>query len=178
MRGLFSFAQSYMSEKAGQSVAFDFRNDLFAKIQRLSFSYHDRNRTGPVDGPRHGRRREGAPLYRPGSVDGGAGRGAADRRPDHAAADQLPADAGHLADPAAGAGHVHGLRHDHAAALHQGAGQTVGAQYRSCRRTWPASRSSRPLPPNREKKRFRPLRRRSDAASRSRCSASSASCSR
>jgi ATP-binding cassette subfamily B protein len=48
MRGLFAFAQSYMSEKAGQSVAFDFRNDLFAKIQRLSFSYHDRNRTGQL----------------------------------------------------------------------------------------------------------------------------------
>ncbi|MFN3331619.1 MAG: ABC transporter ATP-binding protein, partial [Caldilinea sp.] len=48
VRGLFAFAQSYMSEKAGQSVAFDFRNDLFAKIQRLSFSYHDRNRTGQL----------------------------------------------------------------------------------------------------------------------------------
>lgn len=48
VRGFFAFAQSYMSEKAGQSVAFDFRNDLFAKIQRLSFSYHDRNRTGQL----------------------------------------------------------------------------------------------------------------------------------
>jgi ATP-binding cassette subfamily B protein len=48
VRGLFAFAQSYMSEKAGQSVAFDFRNDLFAKIQRLSFSYHDHNRTGQL----------------------------------------------------------------------------------------------------------------------------------
>jgi ATP-binding cassette subfamily B multidrug efflux pump len=48
MRGFFAFAQSYMSENAGQSVAFDFRNDLFAKIQRLSFSYHDRNRTGQL----------------------------------------------------------------------------------------------------------------------------------
>ncbi|MBE2236468.1 MAG: ABC transporter ATP-binding protein [Caldilineaceae bacterium] len=48
VRGVFAFAQSYMSEKAGQSVAFDFRNDLFAKIQRLSFSYHDRNRTGQL----------------------------------------------------------------------------------------------------------------------------------
>lgn len=47
-RGFFAFAQSYMSEKAGQSVAFDFRNELFAKIQRLSFSYHDRNRTGQL----------------------------------------------------------------------------------------------------------------------------------
>lgn len=48
VRGLFAFAQAYMSEKAGQSVAFDFRNELFAKIQRLSFSYHDRNRTGQL----------------------------------------------------------------------------------------------------------------------------------
>ena len=37
-----------MGEKASQSVAFDLRNDLFAKIQRLSFSYHDRNQTGQL----------------------------------------------------------------------------------------------------------------------------------
>ena len=48
IRGLFAFAQAYTSEKAGQSVAFDMRNELFAKIQRLSFSYHDRNRTGQL----------------------------------------------------------------------------------------------------------------------------------
>jgi ATP-binding cassette subfamily B protein len=29
-----------------QNIAFDLRNDIFSKIQRLSFSYHDRNRTG------------------------------------------------------------------------------------------------------------------------------------
>ena len=48
MRGLFSFAQSYLSEASGQHVAFDFRNELFSKIQRLSFSYHDKNRTGQL----------------------------------------------------------------------------------------------------------------------------------
>lgn len=48
IRGTFAFSQTYLSEKAGQSVAFDFRNELFAKIQRLSFSYHDRNRTGQL----------------------------------------------------------------------------------------------------------------------------------
>jgi ATP-binding cassette subfamily B protein len=47
-RGLFSFAQTYMSEAASQGVAFDLRNQLFSKIQRLSFSYHDRNRTGQL----------------------------------------------------------------------------------------------------------------------------------
>ena len=47
-RGLFAFAQSFMSERVSQSVAFDFRNDLYAKIQRLSFSYHDRTQTGQL----------------------------------------------------------------------------------------------------------------------------------
>ncbi len=47
-RGFFAFAQGYMGERASQSVAFDLRNDLFAKIQRLSFSYHDRNQTGQL----------------------------------------------------------------------------------------------------------------------------------
>jgi len=47
-RGAFAFAQAFMAEKLSQSIAFDFRNELFAKIQRLSFSYHDRNRTGQL----------------------------------------------------------------------------------------------------------------------------------
>jgi ATP-binding cassette subfamily B multidrug efflux pump len=47
-RGLFSFGQSFLGERLSQSVAFDFRNELFAKIQRLSFSYHDRNQTGQL----------------------------------------------------------------------------------------------------------------------------------
>ena len=48
MRGMFAFAQVYTSERVSQSIAFDFRNDLYAKIQRLSFSYHDRNQTGQL----------------------------------------------------------------------------------------------------------------------------------
>ncbi|MEX1020424.1 MAG: ABC transporter ATP-binding protein, partial [Litorilinea sp.] len=47
-RGAFAFAQAFLSEKLSQDVAFDIRNALFAKIQRLSFSYHDRNRTGQL----------------------------------------------------------------------------------------------------------------------------------
>ncbi len=47
-RGLFSFAQGYLSQILSQNIAFDLRNDLFSKIQRLSFSYHDRNRTGQL----------------------------------------------------------------------------------------------------------------------------------
>jgi ATP-binding cassette subfamily B protein len=47
-RAFFAYAQTYMSERVSQSVAFDFRNDLFSKIQRLSFSYHDQNQTGQL----------------------------------------------------------------------------------------------------------------------------------
>ena len=48
LRGLFAFLQAYWAERNSQNVAFDLRNDLFAKIQRLSFSYHDRNQTGQL----------------------------------------------------------------------------------------------------------------------------------
>ena len=48
IRALFAFTQGYMSERVSQSIAFDFRNELYAKIQRLSFSYHDRNQTGQL----------------------------------------------------------------------------------------------------------------------------------
>lgn len=47
-RGIFNFTQSFWSEKASQSVAFDVRNELFAKIQSLSFSYHDHAQTGQL----------------------------------------------------------------------------------------------------------------------------------
>ena len=48
VRALFAFGQQYNAERISQNVAFDFRNELFAKIQRLSFSYHDRNQTGQL----------------------------------------------------------------------------------------------------------------------------------
>ena len=48
LRALFAFGQQYNAERVSQNVAFDFRNELFAKIQRLSFSYHDRNQTGQL----------------------------------------------------------------------------------------------------------------------------------
>ncbi len=47
-RGLFAFAQAYSSQVLSQDIAFELRNDIFAKIQRLSFSYHDRNQTGQL----------------------------------------------------------------------------------------------------------------------------------
>jgi ATP-binding cassette subfamily B protein len=48
LRGLFAFLQAYWAERNSQAVAFDMRNDLYAKIQRLSFSYHDQNQTGQL----------------------------------------------------------------------------------------------------------------------------------
>ena len=47
-RGVFSFGQNFLSQSLSENIAFDLRNDLFSKIQRLSFSYHDRNRTGQL----------------------------------------------------------------------------------------------------------------------------------
>ena len=47
LRGVFASPGLLVGEEfAGR--AFDLRNDLFAKIQRLSFSYHDRNQTGQL----------------------------------------------------------------------------------------------------------------------------------
>ncbi|MDQ2809364.1 MAG: ABC transporter ATP-binding protein/permease [Chloroflexota bacterium] len=48
VRALFAFSQSYNAERVSQSVAYDFRRDLFSKISRLSFSYHDKNQTGQL----------------------------------------------------------------------------------------------------------------------------------
>jgi ATP-binding cassette subfamily B protein len=48
VRGLFNFLQGYWSEVASQGVAFDLRNEIFEKLQNLSFSYHDRSQTGKL----------------------------------------------------------------------------------------------------------------------------------
>jgi ATP-binding cassette subfamily B protein len=48
LRGVFAFLQTYWGERNSQAVAFDLRNDLYSKIQRLSFSYHDQNQTGQL----------------------------------------------------------------------------------------------------------------------------------
>lgn len=48
VRALFAFVQTYMAENVSQGTAFDMRNDIFAKIQRLSFSYYDRTQTGQL----------------------------------------------------------------------------------------------------------------------------------
>ena len=47
-RGGFSFLNSFWAESVSQSVAYDLRNELYGKLESLSFSYHDKNRTGQL----------------------------------------------------------------------------------------------------------------------------------
>ncbi len=48
VRGLFTFLQGYLAERASQGVAFDLREGLFSRLQRLSFSYYDQAQTGQL----------------------------------------------------------------------------------------------------------------------------------
>ena len=47
-RSTFTFLQGYLATRVSQGVAYDLRNVLYAKIQSLSFSYHDRAQTGQL----------------------------------------------------------------------------------------------------------------------------------
>ena len=47
-RGLFTFGQTYFAEYVGQKVAYDLRNKLYDRIQRLSFAFHDKAQTGQL----------------------------------------------------------------------------------------------------------------------------------
>jgi ATP-binding cassette subfamily B protein len=48
LRGLFSFGQNYTMEYISQKVAYDIRKEMYEQIQILSFSYHDRARSGQL----------------------------------------------------------------------------------------------------------------------------------
>jgi ATP-binding cassette subfamily B protein len=48
LRAVFSFFQGALMARSAQGIAFDARNQLYAKIQALSFSYHDRAQTGQL----------------------------------------------------------------------------------------------------------------------------------
>lgn len=48
VRGMFSFTQGYLIERASQGAAYDLRNLLFERIAHLSFSYHDQAQTGQL----------------------------------------------------------------------------------------------------------------------------------
>jgi ATP-binding cassette subfamily B protein len=45
---VFTFLQGVLSARTAQGIAYDLRNRLYAKIQSLSFSYHDRAQTGQL----------------------------------------------------------------------------------------------------------------------------------
>jgi ATP-binding cassette subfamily B multidrug efflux pump len=48
IRGLFTFFQGYLTERASQGVAYDLRDAMFAQIERLGFSYYDKVETGQL----------------------------------------------------------------------------------------------------------------------------------
>lgn len=48
VRGVFSFFQTFLAERASQGVAYDLRDGLFTKIERLSFAYFDQAQTGQL----------------------------------------------------------------------------------------------------------------------------------
>jgi len=48
LRGVFSFGQTYLGEWISQRVAFDVRNLIYDRLQRLSYAYHDRQQTGQL----------------------------------------------------------------------------------------------------------------------------------
>ena len=48
LRGLFSYVQNYLAEAISQRTAFDIRNDIFTRLQNLSFGFHDKQQTGDL----------------------------------------------------------------------------------------------------------------------------------
>jgi ATP-binding cassette, subfamily B, multidrug efflux pump len=48
IRGVFNFLQGFWSEVTSQGVAYELRNVVFEKLQKLDFSYHDQSQTGKL----------------------------------------------------------------------------------------------------------------------------------
>ena len=47
-RGAFAYGQTYLAEYVSQHVAFDIRHQFMARLQALSFAFHDRQKTGDL----------------------------------------------------------------------------------------------------------------------------------
>ncbi|MHB9031654.1 MAG: ABC transporter ATP-binding protein [Anaerolineae bacterium] len=47
-QGLLSFGQVYLTERVSQGVAYNMRNEVYRKLQSLSFSYHDHAQGGQL----------------------------------------------------------------------------------------------------------------------------------
>ena len=48
LRGVFSYLQNYLAEAISQKTAYDIRNDIFTRLQNLSFGFHDKQQTGDL----------------------------------------------------------------------------------------------------------------------------------
>jgi ABC-type multidrug transport system fused ATPase/permease subunit len=48
IRGSFAYGQTYLGEWIGQRVAYDIRNSIYNRLQRLSYAYHDQQQTGQL----------------------------------------------------------------------------------------------------------------------------------
>ena len=48
LRAVFNFVKRYLGEWLINQIGYDFRNELYDKIQRLSFGYHDHTQTGQL----------------------------------------------------------------------------------------------------------------------------------
>ena len=48
LRGFAGYGQRYFAEVVAQKVSYNIRNALYARLQRLSFAFHDRNQTGQL----------------------------------------------------------------------------------------------------------------------------------
>jgi ATP-binding cassette subfamily B protein len=48
LQGVFTFTRTYISQALAERVAYDIRNELYAHLQRLSFSFYDTAQTGQV----------------------------------------------------------------------------------------------------------------------------------
>ena len=48
LRSVFTFGQQYLGEWLSQRVAYDLRNSIYNRLQRLSFAYHDKHQTGQL----------------------------------------------------------------------------------------------------------------------------------
>ena len=47
-RGVFKYGQAYLGERISQQIAYDFRNDIYDHLQRLSYAYHDQAQIGQI----------------------------------------------------------------------------------------------------------------------------------
>lgn len=48
LRGILNYGQTYLAEVLSQKVAYDLRNMLYDRLQKLSYAFHDRSQTGQL----------------------------------------------------------------------------------------------------------------------------------